>query len=147
MNLGQILLFNLDEVWWSISSWPARRFTTLTKILNIALLVNLLYNKKRRKRTQTACYTTFLSLDRRVEMIKKRKICQMKMHWSNSIGYSKSMENLLSAKPILRWREVPAQETEYSDSAKDDACLKNTSDEQITNKRVKSDWRSRTWQR
>ena len=58
-----------------------------------------------------------------------------------------SLENLLSAKPILRWREIPAQETKDGDSAKDDACLSNTSDEQVTNKKVKSDWRSWKWQR
>ena len=99
------------------------------------------------KRTQTACYTNILSLDRRIEMIKKRKIYQMKMYWSNSIGCLMSLENLLSAKPILRWREIPAQETKDGDSAKDDACLSNTSDEQVTNKKVKSDWRSWKWQR
>ena len=117
---------------------------SISKVLNIALLVTLLYNKKK---IQTACYTNFLSLDRRIEMIKKRRIHQMKMHWSNSIRCLKSLENLLSAKPILRWREVPAQETKYSDNAKDDACLKNTSDEQVINKKVKSDWRSWKWQR
>ena len=47
------------------------------------------------------------------------------MHWPNPIRCLKSLENLLSAKPILRRREVPAQETKDSDGA-NDTCLSNT---------------------
>ena len=66
-----------------------------------------------------------------------------------SIGCLKSLENLLSAKPILRWRKVPAQETKDSDGAKDDACLNNTSNEPgyQPKKSANSDWQSWKWQR
>ena len=70
-------------------------------------------------------YTNLSSLVRRIEIFLSNTLIP------NSIGCFKSLENLLSAKPILRWCEVPAQETKDSDSAKDDACLGNKeSDEQ-----------------
>lgn len=107
---------------------------------NVLLLVFSKNKKqeKKKKRTKTACYTHKLleSSPKDREIIKKKKkrkknYSDKKKHCiaSNSIRCLKSLENLLSTKPILWWREVPAQETKDSDSAKDDACLSNTSDD------------------
>ena len=69
-------------------------------------------------------YTNFLDSSSK-DRESKRCINKWKCIDSNSIGCLKSLENLLSAKPILGWREVPTWEAKDSDSAKDDACLNN----------------------